>query len=278
MRGHGLLAEQFAPARSYPAGADSAVCPAFELRTLDVRATPSSRLESFLTADESVSTGTIRHPRAKQLAIASRALVRVLGAVWCGIDPHDVPVRRWCVSCRTAGHGRPYIGHVSAPDFSLAHSGDLVVIAHADTSAIGFDIEAHRNLRDLASLADQTLSEQELGLLTGNPSEKAAMYLSLWTRKEAVLKLTGDGLATSPKTLDVAADVVEVGPAHTRVGLTEVTVEPGYVSHVALADIPSFHSRVVQHQRSVTGEVTAASVPCHGHRSTTVSESHRSES
>ncbi|WP_123670913.1 4'-phosphopantetheinyl transferase family protein [Actinocorallia herbida] len=93
-----------------------------------------------------------------------------------GLRPKDVVLDRTCPGCG-APHGRPlYPGW----HLSVSHSGGLVGLAIADVP-VGLDVEERG--RSLADLAD--------AILAGEPEGDLHVY---WTRKEALLKATGDGL------------------------------------------------------------------------------------
>ncbi|MCR5461377.1 MAG: 4'-phosphopantetheinyl transferase superfamily protein [Acetatifactor sp.] len=99
--------------------------------------------------------------------------------------------------------GKPYFED-SQLSFSLSHSGDLVLCAIADHE-IGADLQMITEVR-WEQLAERYYSTQEqdyLGIFAEKragcfrPSETNARleFFSLWCRKEAYGKMTGDGLA-----------------------------------------------------------------------------------
>src|ERR1700746_417432 len=84
-------------------------------------------------------------------------------------------------------------GHVG---FNIAHSGGDAVIALADRAAVGVDIELHRPISDVESLARLVFSDVERRELEFAPDPVSA-FLNGWTRKEAYVKALGLGL-TAP--------------------------------------------------------------------------------
>lgn len=103
-------------------------------------------------------------------------------------------VRRTCPHCGSAGHGRPRLGTAA---LSLAYAAGLVAVAVADV-AVGVDLEKD-------------------GLAPAPFPDRLA-----WTRAEAVLKLTGEGLRREPAS--VALD---------EAWTATLAAPPGYVASLA---------------------------------------------
>lgn len=92
-------------------------------------------------------------------------------------------------------HGKPYIlGH---PDlhFSLSHCRSAVTCALSD-HPIGIDVESIREYHE--SLARYTMNDCELQQIAEAPRPDVA-FIRLWTMKEALLKLTGQGISDDLK-------------------------------------------------------------------------------
>ncbi len=117
-------------------------------------------------------------------------------------------------------HGKPTI--VGHPDihFNLSHCR-LAAICVVSDRPVGVDVESIREYRD--SLARYTMNDEELEQIAHavNPAQE---FTRLWTRKEAVLKLTGHGLQSDMKTV-----LTHAGDVH-----IQTIVHPrGYVYSVA---------------------------------------------
>lgn len=95
--------------------------------------------------------------------------------------------------------------------FNLSHSGQYGLLAVAWQREVGADVEQVRSLPDLASLAPSVLSPRELAaLVSRDEADKLDCFFAQWTRKEAVAKATGVGLAA-----DLPGIAVEpADPAH----------------------------------------------------------------
>lgn len=87
-------------------------------------------------------------------------------------------------------HGKPMlVGH---PDihFNFSHCREAVVCVVSDCP-VGIDVESIREYKE--SLVNYTMNDDEAQQITlsDNP---ALMFTKFWTRKEALLKLTGEGI------------------------------------------------------------------------------------
>ena len=93
--------------------------------------------------------------------------------------------------------GKPVIkGH---PDihFNFSHSGNVALCA-IDSQPVGADVETPRKITP--SLIAYTMNDEEQALIASAP-ESLTAFLALWTKKEAVLKLTGEGIRRDLKTV-----------------------------------------------------------------------------
>lgn len=125
------------------------------------------------------------------------ALTRLALARRMDVDPAKVPLLRDCPDCGRP-HGRPRLAPASSaavgPFISVSHSGDRVAVALALDGPVGVDVEAAaRPLDD--DVVGQLLAAPELVVWRTLPADRRqAALLAYWTRKEAILKATGDGL------------------------------------------------------------------------------------
>lgn len=90
--------------------------------------------------------------------------------------------------------GKPYLA--DGPGFSVSNSGGLVAIAVASNDcAVGLDVEIERDIPDLSLVAERFLPATERATLDALPqSEQRSAFLFFWTRFEAFVKATGEGL------------------------------------------------------------------------------------
>lgn len=141
------------------------------------------------------------------------------------------------VRVRRTPTGRPELQD-SDLAVSVAHSGDVVLVAIASTRDVGVDIEVLRPDVGGWALVEQALTEQERERLDAIAAPcRPESFLHTWTRKEAILKAAGVGLGIDPRRIELdGLDVVSVPP---EIGvarewtLADVPL-PGYAASVAL--------------------------------------------
>ncbi|MDG4785106.1 4'-phosphopantetheinyl transferase superfamily protein [Micromonospora sp. WMMD1102] len=212
---------------------------------LAARAVATDEAAALLTADETARAGQFAVPGARDLFVASRAVQRTLGSALLGVAPQQVPIGRTCLHCGHRDHGKPRFLARQAPEYSVSHSGALVLVGYARTGRIGLDIEADDRRTDLAGLIPRIASPAErrrLGRVP--PPDLRRACLRLWTRKEAVVKLTGHGLAlpfTRFSVDEAVASADEPVPdwPDEPVWLRDLPVEPGYTAALATSPAPA---------------------------------------
>ncbi|MFD5255543.1 4'-phosphopantetheinyl transferase family protein [Streptomyces bobili] len=150
----------------------------------------------LLDAEEQRRAVALRRPAERALYVAAHsALRRVLGA-YTGVPAAAVRLTRLpCPGCG-GPHGRPAVagpaGH--AVHFSLSHSGGLALLGLA-SRPVGVDVERVPDPK-LAEEASRALHPSERQQLTNMPAAiRAAAFARCWSRKEAYLKATGEGVS-----------------------------------------------------------------------------------
>jgi len=93
--------------------------------------------------------------------------------------------------------GKPVIKEHPEIHFNFSHSGNVALCA-IDSRPVGADVETPRKITP--SLIAYTMNDEEQALIASAP-ESLTAFLALWTQKEAVLKLTGEGIRRDLKTV-----------------------------------------------------------------------------
>lgn len=165
-------------------------------------------LLSLLDDAEQERCRCLRSPHDRARFVTGRLLARSALAAELGVAPAAIALLTRCRACG-GPHGKPVLAGKAAHaaiDFSISHAAERVVVATSRDGAIGVDVERIRPVGDLAGPDAGVLADDErcvLGALA--PDEREAAFTRYWTRKEAVLKATGEGLTTPPASLWVTA-------------------------------------------------------------------------
>ncbi|MBM3834303.1 MAG: 4'-phosphopantetheinyl transferase superfamily protein [Verrucomicrobia bacterium] len=94
--------------------------------------------------------------------------------------------------------GKPSLSSAPGLQFNLAHSAGLALYAITSHREVGVDVEVIRPLSDLKRIAQRFFSSNETAQLLALPeAEHEEAFFNCWTRKEAYLKATGEGI-TAP--------------------------------------------------------------------------------
>jgi 4'-phosphopantetheinyl transferase len=189
---------------------------------------------AVLTKAERQQWARFRHSADRNLFHASRMLQYEVGSQLLG---HAVVIDRKCVRCGEQ-HGRPSWLGAGKLDYSVSHSGNVVVMIVVNGGRVGIDIESTRSLRrgtdGWLNMAADVLTAAEAETLPGSsPTTAERDFLRLWCRKEAVVKLTGAGLLAELTTIDVRDHTTAAPDDGTELWLRDLPMPSGYVGAVA---------------------------------------------
>ena len=98
-------------------------------------------------------------------------------------------------------HGKPYVDD-KALCFSVSHSGRIAAVA-ADDMEIGLDVEQLPEENRLR-IADRFFHPEERAYVAAAQDQRRA-FCEIWTRKEAYLKMTGEGITTDLTAFDTVS-------------------------------------------------------------------------
>jgi 4'-phosphopantetheinyl transferase len=197
---------------------------------------------------------TERQRRERYLRAADRdrftigvVLTRLILSGILGTAPEKILLDRTCPDCGKP-HGAPRLPSDSGPYVSISHSGDRVAVAVSQYDRLGVDVEGTGRFFG-TDLRNHVLSAAERARGDHGPG-----LVAYWTRKEAILKATGDGLRIPMTELTVSAPAEaprllawESRP-HQVERITMHALDPGsgYAACLALIDQPDV--RVHQEQ------------------------------
>ena len=128
-------------------------------------------------------------PAAAAAFVAGRTLLRRVLAGWLHVDPGPIRITH-------EPDVKPRLDRAHTDlDFSVAHAGDVVLVAVARGRRIGVDVEPISSRRHVTAIAEAALGPDAAYELRLLPAERrAARFTCWWVRIEAVCKATGAGL------------------------------------------------------------------------------------
>ena len=171
-------------------------------------------------------------PADRRRWVGARRALRALLAAYEEREPE-------ALAFTIAPGGKPRLAGGGLP-FSLSHAGPWALVAVTAGPPVGVDVEPVRALPDLQAMAGRTLGPGERAAWQAlDPTDRLAAFYRAWTRKEALLKAHGGGLAIEPDRAEVG-----VGPAGLRVvaldgrrwAIADLALGPDVASAVAVRD------------------------------------------
>ncbi|MFJ6936685.1 4'-phosphopantetheinyl transferase family protein [Streptomyces sp. NPDC101132] len=172
-----------------------------------------------LSAEERTRASRLRRPGDGHRHRAAHIALRLVLGGYTGQAPEAVTLSREPCPCCGDAHGRPALAGTANLHFSLSHSDDLALIAVSGVR-IGADVEGIRKQAIVNELLPSLHPDEHTALRALPDAGRPQALARLWTRKEAYLKATGQGLA--------------YGFTHPYVGIAET---PAPVRHFTVLDL-----------------------------------------
>jgi len=162
---------------------------------------PPADAQRLLSADEQARAARYKFDSDRNRFLHVRTTLRSLLGRYTGQAPEQLQFE-------FNEHKKPCLPKSdSAVDvrFNVSHSGSTALLAFAAGVDLGVDVEFHRELSDMLSVANWCLSEEQFADFESiTPlAEQRQAFFRFWTRKEALIKAIGKGLAQPLKEFDV---------------------------------------------------------------------------
>ncbi len=183
-----------------------------EVQIWKVDITPATRgipaLRARLSSDERERADRFVFDRHRFRYIRARAALRALLGRHLNVPSAEVVLR-------AAPGGKPFLADASPSlYFNVSHSGDLALIALTKGGEVGVDLEnVRQHSDDWVALARRYFASEEVAALERfSSSERVQAFFRGWTRKEAIVKLLGDGLRMPLDRFIVPLDEPAIAP------------------------------------------------------------------
>ncbi len=195
----------------------------------------SARAWALLDETERDRAMRFRFEQDRRRFVQRHAFARDVLAGYLGCDPAHVAIR-------IAPGGKPEIDGCDDLSFNLSHDDDLTVLVVGDGRPVGVDVERVRPVGAVDELVEGLFTSDEVATVrAATPADRSLTFLSLWTRKEAVVKAMGVGLSLSLDEFTVLTPTgTAIVPPHTTgrdlpYAFAPLHGLPGYVGTVACA-------------------------------------------
>lgn len=202
---------------------------------------PGRELEVLDSEERARAARFVQARDRRRFARCRSALREILGGLVCE--------RPEVLRFRAVARGKPELdfpnldGKEPPVRFNVSHSAELAVIAVCRVRELGVDVEQVRDIGEAERIVESFFSANELAEFGRiGPEKKAMAFVRGWTRKEAILKGLGVGIAGLADRHETGFGIGEVTALFTpvqpssRVGvwqLWEASPRSGFVATVA---------------------------------------------
>jgi 4'-phosphopantetheinyl transferase len=199
----------------------------------------ASRFATLLTPDEKLRADRFRLAHLRTSFVIARGALRTILALHLGTAP---ALLRFAYG----PHGKPELAPHSSLCFNASHSGHLAVFAVTLGCDLGIDLEQLRPVKNMQQVANRFFCSEEAAEFISLPdSERQRAFFLCWTRKEAYIKATGEGLSAALDSFRVTllpsqpAAILHIGgsiEAARHWTLHPLEPAPGYLATLAYCD------------------------------------------
>ena len=150
-----------------------------------------NRLADYLSSAEQYRASHFHFDLHRNRFITGRGSLRFILGCYLGVDPK-------LLEFVDGPQGKPSLAPMpkhSPLQFNLAHSDSLGIVAVTRSASVGVDIERICPVPEMNELVERFFAPRENRAFQELPTElKPSAFFNLWTRKEAWLKATGQGI------------------------------------------------------------------------------------
>ena len=186
-------------------------------------------------SEEAISAGNSALPQAFQLdwAVANekKKLSFLVKLKWAELMKKEFGIDDALRFFRKMDSGKPYLdGHQIS--FNLSHTQKMVGIAFSSEGEIGVDLQGHKKFNPLIT---QRVFCPEEALAFEKSNEPERFFFDTWSKKEAAVKATGDGIKVGLKSFSTLNHYAQIAAA--KVHLESLTLKP-YLSAAVGSTLP----------------------------------------
>lgn len=153
---------------------------------------------SILSADEKKRGERFKITASRNVFVQARAAMRQILARYLNTKPEDL-------TFSSGKHGKLFLEQKPL-QFNLSHSGDIALLAVTRDIDVGVDIERIDPTRAGDAIVRRYFSTRERDAFAVVDEDRTSAFFRIWTRKEAVIKMLGEGLACPLDSFDIDVD------------------------------------------------------------------------
>ena len=158
----------------------------------------------LLSSEESMRAQKYHFEKDKRVYESGHVLIRKVLSHYTSIEPAQL-VLSPIVNLKPKLENAPFVVH-----FNISHSGSKILVAVGFNSDVGIDVEKIVPDFDMDGFAEANYHANELNHFRSlNDEDETDYFYTIWTRKEAWLKLTGEGINDKLKELDFSGSKIQ---------------------------------------------------------------------
>lgn len=159
-----------------------------------------AQAQKLLCSEERERALRYRVDFARNAFLLTRSALRLLLANYLDESPQQLRFR-------LTEYGKPLLDRVSDLHFNVSHTDGLALLAFVRKHRVGVDVEKIRTQPDALRLARRFFSDKERKELENLPADALpASFFRCWSRKEAYIKASGQGLSLPLSEFDVSVE------------------------------------------------------------------------
>jgi 4'-phosphopantetheinyl transferase len=183
-------------------------------------------MRACLSTDETARADQFIFEKDRHAFIAARGILRQILSTYTGISPS-------AISFGQGSKGKPYLKDNPALRFNISHSENVALYAFSCGIEVGIDVQRIDPGMESHDLIHRFFSAVEVSEFESLPQEaQTEAFYCCWTRKEAFLKASGEGLSFPLNGFSVPICRAVEGPLLDYPAYTvwNVPVGPGYAA------------------------------------------------
>ena len=174
-----------------------------EIYTLDIKKISRTEIDAAyfsMSSERRKKCDGFRFQSDKDLCVAADMLLRRVLSEKTGLPPEELVFS-------VSENGKPYLEN-GEYHFNVSHSGNMVAVAVNESCPVGIDVEKIRPVS--ARISKRVFSDADMRFVFDGPvipeglledRETLLRFFTVWTYKEAFVKMTGEGICGNIKIL-----------------------------------------------------------------------------